>query len=55
MTLAQLMPVIQFCGQASGAKLLEHMGPECLSSHYGGANEGIHMGLLLRPPEPEES
>ncbi|CAE7174844.1 SFH1 [Symbiodinium pilosum] len=37
------------------AKLLEHMGPECLSSHYGGANEGIHMGLLLRPPEPEES
>ncbi|CAE7215208.1 Phosphatidylinositol/phosphatidylcholine transfer protein SFH7 [Symbiodinium microadriaticum] len=34
-------------------KLLEHLGVECLPSHFGGENEGIHMGCMLRPREPE--
>jgi len=40
---------------ASGTreKLLEHMGPECLSPRFGGENEGIHMGSMLRSPDLE--
>ena len=37
----------------SGEKLLEHMGVECLPSHLGGENEGIHMGCMLHPRLPE--
>ena len=44
----------QFCIANLGERLLEHMSTECLPSHFGGENEGIHMGCMLAS-NPAES